>query len=125
MITYYQSPNFEEILTQDPSFTGTFAIDDPQNLAHSFDGDCNHISTVQMSPKGGGNGWEAKLDMGMGIIEITADCLGTSCNAKTGIESPNVSGVGRPADVQCHDGRTSFPDGFSLYGYRTCTIAYE
>lgn len=78
-----------------------------------------------MKARGGGRGFLAKLDMGMGIIDVTADYLGLSCNAKTGIESPNVSGVGRPADVKCHDRRTRFPRGVNLYGYRTCTIAYK
>lgn len=119
MITLTQGPNIAD------SLQGEFSIGDGERMAHSFDGACNHISSTEMKPRGSGKGFLAKLDMGMGIIDLTADCLGLGCRAKTGIDSPNVSSVGRPADVKCHDGRTRFPDGFTLYGYRTCTIAYE
>ena len=118
MVTWSQGPNIAE------SLQGQFSIDDPEHMAHSFDGDCNHISSAQIKPQS--PGFKAEVDMGKGIIDVELDCMGLCFGANPPkIGELSISGVDESADVECYDDKTMFKGVVQVYAYRTCTIAYK
>ncbi|KAG9251977.1 uncharacterized protein F5Z01DRAFT_691559 [Emericellopsis atlantica] len=118
MITLMDGPNIAE------SLQGKFSIKDGQRLAHTFDPACKHISTVEIEPKGGGNGFSAEIDIGVETVEVTVDCMGF--NFCGGIIDPEISGVDRPANVKCvEDSPVRYPGVVNVYAYKTCQIHYQ
>ena len=107
---------------------GNFNLNSGGRLVHSFDSDCNHLSSAEVEPNGGFNGFSGSVKTldDEAEVEVTIPCYDTACSNGVYIGEPELSGPNVPKNADgdsvysCGD-QEEWSEGIGAYSYRMCT----
>ena len=92
---------------------GKFNLKSGQFLVHSFDGDCNHVSSENLNPQN--PGFSTDIDVGRNSVTVDVACFDNACGDRVTTGHTEVSGGG-VAMADCDDQVT----WVGCYAYKMC-----
>lgn len=105
------------------ALAGDFGLNSGDRLIHTFDSDCNHLSTEEVEPNGGFNGFSASISThdDEQDVEVKIPCYDTACGNGVFIGKPELSGNAIPQEgmYSCGD-QVDWNEGIGRYAYRMC-----
>jgi hypothetical protein len=105
------------------ALAGEFDMSSGDRLIHSFDSDCNYLSSAEVTPNGGFNGFSGTVATHEDEqdVEVKIPCYDTACANGVFIGKPELSGNAIPGGnlYTCGD-EVEWNEGIGRYAYRMC-----